>query len=106
MDARLALVLNGDLGPDAEVRLRGVFASDPVLEMFLDAVLDDAPWFRPPRVVDQQVRAAGYGPLAGDLVPPAADLFCCPRGDVEWFSPGVGTPVPECASHHLRLRPC
>jgi hypothetical protein len=115
VDGRLAALLNGDRGPDTEAELRAVFGEHPATAMFLDAVLDDAPLFRPPQVVEQQVRAAGhgpqrgtgYGPLAGDRVPPGAERYCCPSGDFEWFRPGVSTPVPVCPTpDHGPLRPC
>jgi hypothetical protein len=29
--------------------------------------------------------------------------FACPRGDYVWYQPSVGTPVPRCPTHKLRL---
>lgn len=105
IDAMISGLLNGHAGPDVEARLRAVFSQDPVLEMFLDAVLADEPRFRPPQVVDQLARTAGFSLLAGDHVPPATDRYCCPGGDFEWFCPGVGTPIPKCPTHGP-LGPC
>lgn len=99
VDGQLAELLNGDWGPATEAELRAVLEQRPATAMFLDSVLDDAPRFRPPRVVEQQLRAVGYEPLPGSHVPPDPDMYRCPLGDYEWFSPGLGVPVPPCPTH-------
>lgn len=106
MDAELADLLNGERGPDTEDRLRAVLEQYPTTAMFLDAVLDDEPLFRPPQIDKQQLRDASYSPLPGQHRPPAANKYCCPQGDCEWFSPRVGTPVPSCPTHHVALESC
>jgi hypothetical protein len=108
VEVQLAELLNEHQDPETEAQLRAVFAEDAALQMFLDAVLDDAPRFRPPQVVRQTKREAGFSPLPGLQVPPDPDQYCCPEGDFEWYSPGVGTRVPPCPTptHISPLRPC
>ena len=108
VDVQLAELLNGNQDPDTEAQLLAVFAQDAALEMFLDAVLDDAPRFRPPQVVLQTKWKGGFSPLPGSQVPPDPDQYCCPEGDFQWYSSGVGTPVPPCPTpaHVSPLLPC
>lgn len=108
VDEELAHLLNSG-GRDESVarQLRALLEERPETSMFLDAVLDDAPDFRPPQhqpVVLKAVKADGFNPLAGNHTPTSAKRYRCPVGDdYKWWSPGVGTPVPECPTHHTTL---
>lgn len=47
-----------------------------------------------------------YQPLGGwDVSPVAADKFCCPCGDWEWYREEVGVPIPYCPVHLCQLQP-
>lgn len=50
-------------------------------------------------------RVRGYSPPPGRADPIAAQRYVCPNGDYEWYRQRVGTPVPECPTHHLPLEP-
>jgi hypothetical protein len=103
-DAQLARVLNEERpGLDSERRVRELLGRRLETSMFLEAVLDDEPFFRPPKWRTDELKAAGYAPPPGSHRPPPADLFRCPRGDFEFLRPDVGSPVPECPSHHGAL---
>jgi len=57
----------------------------------------------PPAAAPPGVR--GYSPPPGRADPIAAQKFVCPNGDFEWYRQRVGTPVPECPTHHVPLEP-
>lgn len=51
-----------------------------------------------------QVRGYGYGPSLGRGQPVLADRFVCPvEGDVTWYRPRVGVPIPLCGRHYQPL---
>src|SRR6266699_7192658 len=49
--------------------------------------------------------SAGYLPLGGDMRPPPAPLFSCPKGDFNWVRRVKGEMMPRCPRHHLKLLP-
>jgi hypothetical protein len=65
-------------------------------------VLEDVPYFRPP-VYQQRVVRSFYQALPGDPPSTYAGIFGCPQGDVTWYRPTVGSPIPECRTHHVLL---
>lgn len=106
VDAELAALLNDPQQADTETRLVALLEQRPATAMFMDAVLDDAPEYRPPQVVEEVLFAGGYSPPPGQHKPPPALKYCCPHDDYKWFIPRVGTPVPSCPTHHVALSPC
>jgi hypothetical protein len=92
-------------GEDVKVRVRAVLEGHVGTRVFLEAVLEDAPEYRPPQVKSGSHRTAGYSPLPGDPGPIPADKFYCPDGDYVWYQQAVGVPVPECKTHHRALVP-
>jgi hypothetical protein len=92
LDARVGAALNGP--PEERVRrLREVLAShDAVVEWAERALADPAGAVR------------GFEPLPGHGEPVPADRFVCPvNGDVVWYRPKVGVPVPACGTHDVAL---
>jgi hypothetical protein len=101
-----ALAVTAGGGEDVEVRLRSLLNSYEGTRVFLEAVLEDAPEYRPPQVRPVFQRGLGYSPLPGEQGPIDADKFCCTYADYVWYRQGVGVPIPECDTHHVALVPC
>ena len=73
------------------------------LRAFLEAVLEDAPEYRPPQVQPSSLKTS-YSGLPGDTQPVEADKYRCPKlNDYVWYRPSVGVPVPECPTCHVLL---
>src|SRR4051812_24502275 len=71
--------------PGAEPRLRQLLERREGTRVFLGAVLDDDPEFRPPQVRPSTMKG-GYGPLPGRIGSLGAPKFCCPIGDdFDWW---------------------
>jgi hypothetical protein len=105
VDAEIAglLAIDDDLTGRAQ-QLREVLERRVETRMFLQAVLDDAPDFRPPQWQDTVLKGEGYAGLAGDHGPVSAPLYRCPeKDDYDWRRPAVGTPVPVCPTHQVAL---
>jgi hypothetical protein len=87
-------------------RLRAILDEHPHTRRFLLDVLADPPHYRPPYEQPRSHRrpAGDAGPL-GDLSPVTADRYLCPdtSHDYAWYRPDVGTPVPDCPTHHVPL---
>jgi hypothetical protein len=109
LDERIAgLLAAAARGEDVSTDLWTLLESDEATSAFLEAVLADAPVYRPPAVQPDFRRRSDrtYQPLAGDVAPVMhAGKFACPRGDYVWYRPAVGVPVPSCPTHGLRLGP-
>jgi hypothetical protein len=104
VDAELArLLARAPGGEDVEGRLRAVLEAHEATSVFLERVLEDAPQFRPPRVVSAHRRR--YSGLPGPSSPVPADKFRCPHGDFVWYRPEVGVPVEPCPTHQCALEP-
>ena len=104
VDAELAgLLADAAGGEDVEGRLRAVMEAHEATHVFLERVLEDAPGFRPPRVVSELT--IRYSGLPGDPSPVQADKFRCPYGDYVWYRPEVGVPAEHCPTHHCALEP-
>ena len=104
VDAELARLLAGAAGgDDVEAGLRTVMQAHEATSVFLERVLEDAPSFRPPRVVSALTKR--YSGLPGQSSPVPADKFRCPYGDYVWFRPEVGIQAERCPSHHCALEP-
>jgi hypothetical protein len=102
LDAELAdLLARAAAGEDVEAGLRSALEAREATSVFLDRVLDDAPDFRPPRVVSELTRR--YSGLPGQRSPVRADKFYCPYGDYVWYRSEVGVPVEQCPTHHCTL---
>ena len=46
-----------------------------------------------------------YSPVPGDVQPPDAPRYACPKGDYLWFRRHVGQPIRHCPTHRLPLVP-
>jgi hypothetical protein len=68
---------------------------------FLRRVLNDKPLYRPPYQQTDDPREIVS--TAGDPGPVAADRYACPEDDYVWYRPDVGTPVPACPTHRVKL---
>jgi hypothetical protein len=83
--------------------LQALLASHEGTAAYLDAVLEDAPGFRPPQLQLGPLRA-DYSGLPGESLPVEADRYVCPvLNDYVWYRPSVGVPVPECPTHRVPL---
>ena len=82
-------------------RLRAVLEEYEDTAWFLRRVLGDKPHYRPPYF--QPVHQRSITRPSGDPGYVAADRYACPRGDYVWYRPDVGTPIPECPNHHIKL---
>jgi hypothetical protein len=105
LDAEVAEMLTEGRDPTtAAQQLSEVLRGRVETRMFLAAVLDDAPDYRPPQWQDAELKGAGFSGMAGDQGGVIAPLFRCPKGnDYDWRRPGVGTPVPVCPTHLVVL---
>jgi hypothetical protein len=105
LDRHLADALNSrSARPAVARRLRILLNEQEDTAWFLTEVLADAPHCRPPyHQPRNRRRQAGIPAPAGDPGPVDADRYACPRGDYVWYRPEVGTPVPDCPTHHIPL---
>ena len=53
---------------------------------------------------DLQVKS--YEPLAGPNTFIPVATYCCPQNDYQWSQFFVGTPIPQCPTHHIPLVQC
>ena len=106
VDAQLAeLLAAAEQGEDVGTELRAALDSHEGTLAFLEAVLDDAPKYRPPQVQPSSLKGA-YSGLPGQTLPVEADKYRGPKlNDYVWYRPSVGVPVPECPTHHVLLVP-
>jgi hypothetical protein len=73
---------------------------------FLEAVVDDAPNYRPPQVVPGNLRGVAAGSvLPGRAAPAPVDRYRCPSesADYVWYRSDVGVPIPLCPTHKVAL---
>jgi hypothetical protein len=106
LDRQLADALNDrSTGRPATARqLRALLEEQEDTAWFLAEVLADAPHCRPPYHQHRYRRHRSAFPVpAGDPGPVDAVRYACPRGDYVWHRPEIGTPVPDCPTHHLPL---
>jgi hypothetical protein len=100
VDGALAELLAERWNDEGETRLRGVLQSSEGTSAFLEAVLDDAPHFRPPQVRPGAFKGGGYSSLPGNIGAVDAPMYRCPVGnDYDWWRQAVGTPIPVCPTH-------
>jgi hypothetical protein len=100
-DERIAHLLNSG-GPSNELAtaLRDLLNGHEATSAFLEAVLFDAPQYRPPAVQSDYVRSRGYQGPPGEVgVVLHAGKYVCPYGDFVWYRPSVGTDIEECPTH-------
>jgi hypothetical protein len=100
LDERIADLLASDArGHNVTSGLRELLAEH--VSDFLEAVLEDKPEFRPPRVQPEFMSTHRiFQPLPGDVDPVLhAGKYVCPHGDYVWYRPYVGTPIPPCPTH-------
>ena len=105
VDLQLAELLGTVASEDMEAQIRAVLESHIGTRVFLEAVLEDTPKYRPPQVKTGSARTWGYSPLPGEAGVIPADKFYCPEGDYVWYRQAVGAPVPACKTHHRPLVP-
>ncbi|MEU6814602.1 hypothetical protein [Streptomyces sp. NPDC046860] len=102
-DALAGVPAEPDAGSEAVARLRETLHADAATWAFTEAVLEDAPLFRPVYVRPAKGSRGGDGPppsAAGDVGPVEADRFDCPQGnDYTWYRDQVGSRVPDCPTH-------
>ena len=105
LDRHLADALNdGSDRPATACRLRILLDGQEDTAWFLAEVLADVPRCRPPYHQSRyRQRQTGIPAPAGDPGPVDAARYTCPQGDWVWYRPDVGTPVPACGTHHIRL---
>jgi hypothetical protein len=97
-DAEIAGLLNRpEGGRESLEQLREMLESQEGTAAFLDAVLDDAPHFRPPQVRPGAMRSFGYTGLPG-IPGPVGGMYSCPEGDYDWWQLGDEQP-PLCPTH-------
>jgi hypothetical protein len=108
LDKALSELLNNGRRdtPETAQQLRHLLTMHEDTEWFMDEVLADTPLLRPPFHQQRPVhRQPDDMPLLdGDLGPIEADRYSCPDGDyVNWYRSDVGTPVPRCPTHDVKL---
>jgi hypothetical protein len=105
LDRHLADTLNDRPDQTATAgRLRILLEGKEDTAWFLAEVLADAPHYRPPYQQPRYLqRQRGIPAPAGDPGPVDAPRYTCPHGDYVWYRPDVGTPIPACPTHHIRL---
>jgi hypothetical protein len=104
VDGELSGLLAERWDEEVGARLRGLMESTEGTSAFLEAVLDDAPDFRPPQVRSGAFKGAAYSGLAGDIGAVNAPMYRCPVGnDYDWWRPAAGTPIPMCSTHRVVL---
>ena len=88
-------------------RLRALLDSQEDTAWFLTEVLQRraaVPAALPPAPLppapNRRQRRPGRGPG-----PIEAARYTCPHGDYVWYRPDVGTPIPDCPTHHDRADP-
>jgi hypothetical protein len=99
LDSQLTGLLAAAAGEDVGVQMRALLDGREATHVFLEAVLEDAPNYRPPQVRSGAHRGPGYSALPGSHGPVDVDKFCCPEGDYVWYQQAVGVPVPSCPTH-------
>jgi hypothetical protein len=82
-------------------RLRALLEERQHTAWFLGRVLSDRPLYRPP--YHQPTYHRDIVSPAGDPGIVVADRYACPQGDYVWYRPELGTPVPDCPTHHILL---
>ena len=105
LDTRIAALLNesatGAADPDA---LRVLLDAEAATRIFLQAVLDDAPYFRPPEV-QFDVRRTGYQKPPGKMNTVLhLGKYICPGGDYVWYRLSESAAVPPCPTHGPGLK--
>jgi hypothetical protein len=106
LDAQIAKLLTEHAaGQDVTTKLCSILNEGEATSDFLEVVLADAPRYRPPIVVDADLRTRGYTPLPGDIGAPQADRYICPQGDYVWYQLAVGAAIPLCKTHQTALVP-
>jgi hypothetical protein len=102
IDRQIADALTvGSAGTTAAEQVRMILERDGDTAWFLQRVLDDKPFYRPPYY--QPVITRGITAPAGDPGFVAADRYACPQGDYVWYRPDLGTCVPRCPDHDILL---
>lgn len=103
VDVKLArLLAEAERGENVTDALRVLLAKDATTNNFTKRVLEDPPFFRPPRVQSLGAPRGGEQLVGDPFV--QANKYICPEHDYVWYLPEVGTPIPDCPSHpHLLL---
>jgi hypothetical protein len=105
LDGKVARLLNG--GPEGvpdPVALPHLLDATAATHVFLQAVLADAPHYRPP-AVQLDTRRAGYQEPPGELNPVLhLGIYVCPPGDLTWYRLSSAASVPPCPTHGPGLR--
>jgi hypothetical protein len=97
--------------PAGARRLRVLLRRNEDTAWFLDRVLADAPYYRPPyQQPAYQTRGTrgilggGFPGVLGNPMPAAATRYNCPVcEDYVWYRPDVGTPVIRCPDDDVLL---
>jgi hypothetical protein len=102
LDRRIAEELTGQADQTATAdRLRALLEEHEDTTWFMSRVLTDKPRYRQP--YHQPTLRRDIVSPAGDPGLVEADRYACPVGDYVWYRPDVGTPIPNCPSHHIPL---
>jgi len=105
LDRQIADQLNSAASrAETVVALRALLEANEDTHWFLFEVLRDRPHHRPPYQQPRHRPRRGIPCPAGDPGPVLhAGIYECPHGDYVWYRPEVGTPVPDCTTHHVPL---
>jgi hypothetical protein len=105
LDRQIAGQLNRAANqPKAVAAMRALLEANEDTSWFLFEVLQDTPRHRPPYLQPRHRLRRGIPSPGGDPGPVMhAGIYECPCGDYVWYRPEVGTPVPECTTHHIPL---
>jgi hypothetical protein len=96
MDRKIASLLErGESGEDIDADLTELINATPATRAWADAYLD--------RPVQERRSQRSFQPLPGDATPIMAQRYVCPEGDYVWYRLSVGTQIPRCPTHNLRL---
>jgi hypothetical protein len=106
LDGRIAALLDrAGQGEDTTAELAAVLHADPAAGLFTDAVIRDAPLYRPPAQQPRHLRV--FSPAPGPPQRITAPEYQCPEPgcDARWFQLSARMQAPECETHHVQLVP-
>jgi hypothetical protein len=100
-DGQIAeLLASASSGRDVTDQLRTLLNGNEATSSYVDAVLADAPRYRPPAVQPSRLRDQHYQGLPGDVGPIMhAGEYRCPQGDYVWYRPASGVAIESCPTH-------
>jgi hypothetical protein len=105
VDEEVADILAEEPGRgDVQRRLRELLERREGTGVFLDAILNDAPEFRPPQARPSTLKEGRLSGLPGRIGAVAAPKYRCPVGnDFDWWQLAEEDLVPVCKSHGCAL---